>query len=71
MRRSKIKRDKTANDQQKGKLFTKLARELSFAARDAKGNMEDSRLLVALQKVKSMGLPKANIERAMSQVCVV
>jgi hypothetical protein len=36
---------------------------------DAKGNVDDSKVLAALQKAKINGMPKANIDRVLNQAC--
>lgn len=63
-----IKLKKTKVDSMKGKVFTKLAREIIIAARqggaDPDGNF---RLKLAVQKAKEANMPKENIERAISK----
>lgn len=65
---STIKRKKGAADAKRGKLFTKLIRELSTAARlggpDRDGN---PRLRLVVDKAKSQNMPKDNIERAIAK----
>jgi YebC/PmpR family DNA-binding regulatory protein len=65
---STIKRKKGAADAKRGKLFTKLIRELSTAARlggpDLDGN---PRLRLVVDKAKSNNMPKDNIERAIAK----
>ena len=63
-----IKRAKGANDQKRGQLFTKLAREITVAAR-AGGSDPDanSRLRIAVQKARSENMPKDNIDRAIER----
>lgn len=62
---STIKRKKAAEDAKRGKLFTKLAREIELAARlggpDPEANF---RLRLAVDKAKSYNMPKDNIDRA-------
>jgi YebC/PmpR family DNA-binding regulatory protein len=63
-----IKRAKGANDQKRGQLFTKLAREITVAAR-AGGAEPDSnaRLRIAIQKARAENMPKDNIDRAIDR----
>lgn len=63
-----IKRKKAKIDSQRGKLFTRLAREIIVAARnggaDPDGNM---RLKTAIQKAKEANIPNENINRAIQK----
>jgi YebC/PmpR family DNA-binding regulatory protein len=63
-----IKRRKAKVDEQRGKLFTKLGRELIIAARqggpDPAGNM---RLKMAIQKAKDANMPQDTIARAIQK----
>lgn len=63
-----IKRKKAKIDDQRGKLFTRLAREIIVAARnggaDPDGNM---RLKTAIQKAKEANIPNDNINRAIQK----
>ncbi len=63
-----IKRRKSAVDIQRGKVFTKIARELQVAAR-AGGSDPDMniRLRLVLDKAKAANMPKDNIERAIAR----
>lgn len=62
---STIKRKKGANDAARGKVFTKLARELQMAAREGGADPEmNIRLRLAVDKAKAENMPKDNIERA-------
>lgn len=65
---AQIKRQKGVNDAKRGQLFTKLAREISVAARlgggDAEGNF---RLRLAIQRARDMNLPMENVERAVKR----
>lgn len=62
---STIKRKKGANDAARGKVFTKLARELQLAAREGGTDPEmNMRLRLAVDKAKAENMPKDNIERA-------
>ncbi|MEE2674176.1 MAG: YebC/PmpR family DNA-binding transcriptional regulator [Myxococcota bacterium] len=65
---STIKRKKGAADAKRGKLFTKLIRELSTAARLGGGDLDaNPRLRLVVDKAKSSNMPKDNIERAISK----
>ncbi len=63
-----IKRRKSAVDAKRGKLFTKIAREIQAAARmggpDPEANI---RLRFALDKAKAANMPKENIQRAINR----
>lgn len=63
-----IRLRKGKQDALRGKLFTKLAREIIIAARlggpDPAGN---ARLRVAIEKAKENSLPKDNIDRAIAK----
>ncbi len=65
---STIKRKKGAADAKRGKLFTKLIRELSTAARLGGAALDaNPRLRLVVDKAKSSNMPKDNIERAISK----
>ena len=63
-----IKRKKGANDAIRGKITTKIGREITIAVRmggpDPVGNM---RLKLALSKAKANNIPKENIKRAIQK----
>ncbi|MBN1965751.1 MAG: YebC/PmpR family DNA-binding transcriptional regulator [Anaerolineae bacterium] len=62
---STIKRKKAAEDAKRGKVFTRLARELTMAARQGGGDPEmNPTLRLAMDKAKASNMPKDNIERA-------
>ncbi|OGI12378.1 MAG: hypothetical protein A2Y40_03655 [Candidatus Margulisbacteria bacterium GWF2_35_9] len=62
---STIKRKKGANDEKKGKIFTKAAREVIMAARLGGGDPDmNSRLRFAIQKAKEVNMPNDNIKKA-------
>lgn len=62
---STIKRKKAANDQKRGSIFTRLAREIAVAAREGGGDIESNfALRLAVDRAKSENMPKDNIERA-------
>ncbi len=63
-----IKHKKAVVDQRRGKLFTKLARAITTAARDGGGDLEGNPALqLAVQKAKDASMPKDNIERAIAK----
>lgn len=63
-----IKHKKAKMDSQKGKVFTKLAKEISVAAKEGGGDPEANyRLNAAIQKAKDANLPGENIERAIKK----
>lgn len=63
-----IKRQKARVDAVKGKVFTKISREIIVAARngvpDPTGNFQ---LRTAIEKAKAAGIPNDNIERAIAK----
>lgn len=62
---AQIKRKKGAEDQKRGQLFTKLAREITVAAREGGGDPDMSfTLRLAVDRAKAANMPKENIERA-------
>ncbi len=62
---STIKRKKAANDAKRGALFTRLAREITLAAREGGGDPEmNIALRLAVERAKASNMPKDNIERA-------
>lgn len=65
---STIKRKKEKADAEKGKIFTKLIREITTAARFGGGD-EDSnaRLRSAVAAARASNMPQANIERAIKK----
>lgn len=63
-----IKHKKAATDAKKGKLFTKLARAVTIAARDGGGDPESNpALALAIQKARDASMPKDNIQRAVDR----
>jgi YebC/PmpR family DNA-binding regulatory protein len=63
-----IKHKKAIVDSRRGKLFTKLARAITTAARDGGGELEGNPALqLAVQKAKDASMPKDNIERAIAK----
>ena len=65
---STIKRKKGAADAKRGKIFTKLIREIATAARIAGGDPgSNPRLRMAVDKARAANMPKDNIERAIKK----
>jgi YebC/PmpR family DNA-binding regulatory protein len=65
---STIKRKKGAADARRGQLFTKLAREITVAARQGIPDPESNfRLRLAVQKARTENMPKDNIDRAIQR----
>ena len=65
---STIKRKKGAADAKRGKIFTKIIKELMIAAREGGGDPEsNARLRLAVQNAKGANMPKDNIERAIKK----
>ena len=59
---------KGAQDKKRGKLFTKLIREITVAARMGGGDLDaNPRLRLAVDKAKGQSMPKDNIERAIKR----
>ena len=65
---STIKRKKAANDAKRGSTFTRLAREIALAAREAGGDAETNfGLRLAVERARAANMPKDNIERAIKR----
>ncbi|MBT3445755.1 YebC/PmpR family DNA-binding transcriptional regulator [bacterium] len=65
---SSIKHKKGALDAKRGKVFTKLIREITVAARDAGGDPDTNpRLRLALLNARSANMPKDTSERAIKK----
>ncbi len=63
-----IRHKKGAQDAKRGKVFTKLIKEITVAARMGGGDMEiNPRLRQAIVKAKSENMPKENIDRAIKK----
>lgn len=63
-----IKHRKARMDARKGKIFSKLTREIVMAAREGGGNPEANlRLRLAIQKARDANLPAENISRAIQR----
>ncbi len=64
---STIKRKKGAADAKRGAIFTRLAREITIAARDGGDPDTNFRLRLAVEKARGENMPKDNIERAIKK----
>ncbi len=65
---STIKRKKGKADAARGKLFTKLIKEITVAAREGGGDVDSNpRLRTAVQTAKDNSMPNDNIERAIKK----
>ncbi|MGQ3684034.1 MAG: YebC/PmpR family DNA-binding transcriptional regulator [Candidatus Loosdrechtia sp.] len=63
-----IKHKKGAADVKKGKIFSKLARMITVAARKGGGDSEmNPKLQLAISKARAVNMPKENIERAIQK----
>jgi YebC/PmpR family DNA-binding regulatory protein len=63
-----IKHRKGAQDAKRSKIFTKIIRELTIAARDAGGDPDaNPRLRAAMDKAKDANMPKDKIETAIKK----
>jgi len=65
---SQIKRKKAAVDAKKGKIFSKIVKEIQIAVREGGPDPElNPRLRLAIENAKGVNMPKENIERAISK----
>ena len=65
---STIKRAKGAADAKRGKIFTKVAREIMVAARSGGPNPdENAALRLAMAKARQANMPKDNVQRAIDR----
>jgi len=65
---SSIKHKKGATDAKRGKIFTKLIKEITVAARMGGGDPDaNPRMRTAIAAAKSENMPKDNIERAIKK----
>ena len=58
-----IHRDKAVNDNKRGAAFTKYAHAITIAAK----SHEEYKLRLAIEKAKSINMPKENIKRAIDR----
>ncbi len=65
---STIKHKKAAKDAKRGKIFTRLAKEITIAAREKGGDPDaNPRLRLAVQNAKVANMPQDNIKRAIQK----
>lgn len=65
---SSIKHKKGAADAKRGKIFTRLAKEITVAARDGGGDADmNPRLRKAVSDAKAANMPNDNIDRAVKR----
>ena len=63
-----IKRKKGKADQERGKIFSRLIKEITIAARQGGGHVDaNARLRTAIDTAKAANMPAANIERAVQR----
>ena len=63
-----IKHKKAANDKKRGKIWTKLIREVTVAAREGGGDIDaNPRLRLAVDKATGANMPKDTIKRAIDR----
>jgi len=63
-----IRLKKGKMDAERGKIFTKVAREIIVAAKEGGGNPEaNARLRLAVQKARDASMPQENIKRAIQR----
>src|SRR5436305_12931001 len=65
---SKVKRFKGAIDAKRGKIFSKLSKEITIAAKTGGGDPNGNpRLRSAMQAARAQSMPNDNIERAIKR----
>ena len=65
---SKVKRFKGAIDAKRGKIFSKLSKEITIAAKTGGGDPTGNpRLRSAIQAARAQSMPNDNIERAIKR----
>ncbi len=65
---SSIKHKKALTDAKKGQQFTKMAREITIAAREGGGNPDGNyRLRLAMEKARDVNMPQDNVQRAIKR----
>lgn len=65
---STIKHKKAATDAKRGKIFTRIAKEITIAARESGGDpTSNNRLRLLMDKARAANMPKDNIERAIKR----
>jgi len=64
---SQIKHKKAITDKKRGKVFSKMVREIMIAAKTGGGTDANVRLRSAIERAKAEGVAKDNIERAIAK----
>ncbi len=65
---AKIKRKKGVTDTKRGRLFTRMIKEMTIAARDGGGSITGNpRLRVTVEKAQAANMPAENIKRAIQR----
>ncbi len=64
---STIKRQKEAADVKRGKIFSKLAKAITIAAREGTDANTNFRLRLEIERAKQVNMPKENIKRAIDK----
>ncbi|MCK4499703.1 YebC/PmpR family DNA-binding transcriptional regulator [Candidatus Babeliales bacterium] len=63
-----IKHKKAKEDAKRGKIFTRLIKEITVVARDGGGDLSaNAKLRLLVEKAKAANMPKDNIERAIKK----
>ncbi|MFH1768593.1 MAG: YebC/PmpR family DNA-binding transcriptional regulator [Candidatus Omnitrophota bacterium] len=63
-----IKHKKGAQDAKRGRLFSKLIKEITVSAREGGGNIDNNpRLRTAIQRARDANMPADNIEKAVKR----
>jgi YebC/PmpR family DNA-binding regulatory protein len=64
---SSIKHKKAVTDAKRSKVFSKLTREITIAAKEGGDPETNAKLRLAIEGAKQLNLPKENIERAIKR----
>lgn len=65
---AQIKRDKAVNDSKRSKVFSKISKAISAAAKQGGGDPDSNPTLrLALEKAREARMPKDNIDRAIAK----
>lgn len=65
---STIKHKKVAEDKKRGKIFSKISRMITLAAKEKGGDPETNlQLRAAIEQAKSTNMPKDNVDRAIKR----
>lgn len=64
---SQIKHQKAAEDAKRGKIFSKLAQEITAAAKSNPDTEANMTLKALIDKARAVNMPKENIERAIQR----